>query len=265
MKFLSFFLISLLLTGCANPYEQFYQDRMGGFDYISSGDFIVTSNKPQLFTGDDPDTDFVKMYENGFNLIGFSSFNGVENINQNLAIKKAENLHASIVLIYKKYSDTVSGTSVLTLPDTQTSTTTLFGNAYSRGGMTTYYGNIYSTSYGTKTTLIPYSVNKYDYFASYWIKRKPPPFGVLARELTKEMKKEIGSNKGAFVVAVVKDSPAYKSDILQGDIIRKIDNTDIDHPKTLSETTMKYAGKKVSVTFFRDGKELTREVLFNDK
>ncbi len=112
---------------------------------------------------------------------------------------------------------------------------------------------------------MPYSVNRYDYFASYWIKLKPPVFGVHVRELSPELKQKIGSNKGVVVIAVEKGSPAFAADILRGDILKRIGNQEVLDPKTFSETTSQYAGKKVTVIFLRDGKELTKEILFNER
>jgi len=45
----------------------------------------------------------------------------------------------------------------------------------------------YTTSYGSKTTCILYTVDRSDYLASYWIKMKPPIFGTHIRDLTPEI------------------------------------------------------------------------------
>ena len=257
--------ISLLLVGCTNPYAKFYQDRTGGVDIMKSPRVIVPTDKPQLFRGGDPDVDYFRMLENGFGLIGFSSFNGSDNINVNAALEQATKVHASVALVYSKYTNTVSGSVPLTLPDTQTSTTTLSGDVVGPGGTASYSGSAYSTTYGTRTTYMPYSVNRYDYFASYWIKLKPLVFGVHVRELSAELKQKIGSNKGVVVIAVVKGSPAFAADILRGDILKRIGDQEVLDPKAFSEATSKYAGKKVTVIFLRDGKEFTKEILFNER
>jgi len=205
------------------------------------------------------------MLEDGHGLVGISSFNGTDNVNVNTALKQATRVHASVVLVYSKYTNTVSGTMPWTAPDTQRSTTTLSGNVIGPGGMATYSGNASSTTHGTRTTYIPYSDNRYDYFASYWIKLKPPVLGVHVRELTAELKQKIGSNKGVVVIAVMKRSPAFSADILRGDVLRKIGDTEILDQKTFGEATKQYAGKKVAVRFIRDGKEFTKEILFNER
>jgi hypothetical protein len=201
------------------------------------------------------------MLEDGYNLVGISLFNGGKNVNVNAALEQATKVHASVVLVYSKYTHTLSGSIPLTLPDTQTSTTTLSGNVMDPGGSVSYSGSAYSTTYGTKTTYIPYSVQRFDYFAAYWIKLKPPVFGVYVQELSAELRQKIGSNKGVVVIAVVKGSPAFYADILRGDILKQIGNHEIFDPKIFVEVSSRYAGKKVEVKCLRDGKEFTKEIL----
>jgi len=257
--------ISLLVVGCTNPYAKFYQDITGGIDITKSPRFIVPTDKPQLFRGGDPDVDYVRMLEDGFGLIGLSSFNAGDDVNVNAALEQAIKVHASVTLVYSKYTNTVSGSIPLTLPDIQTSTTTLSGNVMGPGGTTSYSGRGYSTTYGTKTTYIPYSADRFDYFATYWIKLKPPVFGVHVQELSTELKQKIGSNKGVVVIAVVKGSPAFDADILRGDILKKFDFYEIFDIKTFNEVTSRWAGKKVRVTILRDGNELTKEILLRER
>lgn len=254
-------LIILLLVGCTNPYVKYYQDRTGGIDIMKSPRVIVPTGNPQLFRGGDPDVDYFRMLEDGFGLIGISSFNAGNNVNVNAALEQATKVHASVALIYSKYTHTLSGSVPWTMPDTQTSTTTLSGNVMGPGGTASYSGSAYSTTYGTRTTYIPYSVSRFDYFASYWIKLKPPVFGVNVQELSAELKQKIGSNKGVVVIAVVKGSPAFAADILRGDILKQIGNHEILDPKIFGEATSRYAGEKVTVKFLRDGKEFTKEIL----
>lgn len=267
MKLRLIAVVGLLLSSCAggNPYAKFYQDRSGRVDITKDPRVVLPTGKPELFRGTDLDADYVRMSEDGYGLVGISSFNGSDNVNVSSALKQAAQIHASVVLVYSKYTNTVSGSIPWTTPDTQRSTTTLSGNVIGPGGVATYSGNASSTTYGTRTTYIPYSDNRHDYFASYWIKLKPPVFGVQVRELTAELKQKIGSNKGVVVIAVRKRSPAFSADILRGDVLKRIGDTEILDKKIFSDTTVQYAGKKVVVRFIRDGKEFTKEILFNEK
>lgn len=117
------FLVVLVLTGCASkPFVQFYQDRTDGIDLTKSPVVVFPNGKPKLLRGADIEADYQQMIENGYNLVGFSSFNG-EDVNVDGALIQAKVVHAEIVLMYSNYTGTRSGMLPLTLPDIQTSTT----------------------------------------------------------------------------------------------------------------------------------------------
>jgi len=248
----------LVLTGCSNPFVKFYQDRTGGFDLTKSPQAILPTGEPKLFQGSDPEIDFQRMVEDGYGLVGLSSFNG-GNVNINDALSQAKNVYAEIVLVYSKYTGTRLGVLPLTTPNTQTSTTTLSGSAIGTGGYGNFYGTAKTMTYGTQTTYIPYNVELHDYFATYWIKRKPPIFGVYPVDLNSEIRQRIGSNKGVLVNVVIKNSPAFRADILKGDILRKINGIKLYDAKSFNETVANFAGQKILVEIIRDGKDLQKE------
>jgi hypothetical protein len=150
----------LVLTACAtNPFVRFYQDRTGGIDLAKSHRVVLPTGEPKVFQGSNPETDHQRMLEDGYNLIGFSSFNGA-NVNASDALIQAKSIYAEIVLMYSKYTGTRSGVLPLTIPDTRTSTTTLSGSAFGTGGYGSFYGTANTTTYGTQTTYIPYSADR---------------------------------------------------------------------------------------------------------
>jgi hypothetical protein len=255
--------LPFLLVGCANPFVKFYQDRTGGVDLAKSPAVILATGEPKMFSGADKETDYLRMLENGYNLVGFSSFNGA-NVNFNDALTQAKAIHAETVLIYWKHTETRSGVMPLTLPDTQTSTTTFSGTAFGSGGYGNYSGTANTTTYGTRTTYIPYSVDRYDYFASYWITMKPPIFGVHTRDLTPEIRQKLGSNKGVYVFAVMRNSPAWSADVLKDDIITKISNVEILDKSSFSKAVGENRGKKATVEILRNGQRVVKEITFDN-
>lgn len=98
------------------------------------------------------------------------------------------------------------------------------------------------------------------YLVTYWIKRKPPIFGTYIEDLTPEIKQQIGSNKGLLVYAVIKGSPAYKADIVNGDILRKIGDVSMVDQESFERAISTYEGKKTNVTILRGKKEITKSV-----
>ncbi|HXD78986.1 MAG TPA: PDZ domain-containing protein [Puia sp.] len=65
-----------------------------------------------------------------------------------------------------------------------------------------------------------------------------------------------GDDKGAKVIQITKGSAAEKTGLKVGDVITKVDGTEIEDPGSLSETIGHHKpGDKITVTVTRDGKE----------
>lgn len=258
-KILAVSLLSVLLQGCANPFTKFYYDTSGSDDITKLPTVVLSTGEPQVSRGGDPELDLLRMTEDNYNLVGYSSFNG-GNVDENGAIAQAKKVHASVVILYSKYTGTQSGYTPLTLPVTRTSSTSLYGNAYGTGGYASYSGTANTTTYGTKTTYIPYSVDKSDYLATYWIKMKPPIFGTSIKDLTPEIKQQRGSNKGVLIYAVIKGSPAFEADIINGDILKQIGDVSVFDNDSLQKALGKYEGREVDVVIVRGDKKFHKSV-----
>ena len=262
-------LIVLLLIGCARPrpYAKYYHDTIQGKD---TSNLIFTTEEPRVFYGVNPEADALKMVEDGYALIGYSSFIG-RKFNENQAINQARQVKASVVIVYSKYFDTKSGIYPLELPDVKTSfssgLTTAHGSVFGSGGYAsgsaTAFGNGTTTTFGTKTIYLPYSIDRFKQGATYWVKVKGFIFGALAKDLPPELRQKIGSNKGVLVIAVVKGTPAFSADILMGDVIKKINNIEILDQKHYEATLIINANKKINITLLRNGKEIVKEIHLN--
>jgi len=273
-KLICLLVLVILVSGCATPFAKYYHDNLRGVDIAQMPSLIIDSGAPSLEMGSVPEDDNQRMFENGYASVGYSHFNAGE-MGTKGAITQAKKVKASVVLFYRNYTNTVSGTIPLTLPDNKTITTygsgsgNHSGNVYGYSGSamysgrSTYSGSSTSTIYGTKTTYIPYSRNRYDYLATYWVKQKPLTLGVSCDNLSPVIKKEIGSNKGVIILAVVRDAPAYHADILQGDVIKKINDIEITDTLKFLELLAKYKGEKVTFAIIRDGQEMIKEVKLN--
>ena len=81
------FLGCLVLTGCAmmNPYEKFYFDNTKGKDVRQFAYLAEPNSEPQVIRGTTPDEDNLRMAEDGYVLIGYSSFSAAA-VNENKAI-----------------------------------------------------------------------------------------------------------------------------------------------------------------------------------
>jgi len=256
MRYVALILLVSVLQGCANPYAKFYSP------YGAANQNIVkASGPPRLVRGSaNREEDKQRLLEEGYRPIGYSSFNA-EDVNESDAISQAKEVGANIVLVYSKYSHTESGEMPLTMPSTQTSTTNISGTV----GTTPVYGTGTTTTYGSTTTYIPYSVRRNDYLATYWVKAPTPVLGVYVREPTADERKQIGSNTGLIVVAVIKNTPAFSADLFKGDVLKRIGDTQPTDLDAFSAALLRYAGQKVNVVLLRDGKEITKVIQLNNK
>jgi hypothetical protein len=74
-----------------------------------------------------------------------------------------------------------------------------------------------------------------------------------------------GSDGGAKIVSVVPGSPAYEAGLLQGDVITRLDDKEIDNSQSLVDAVRdSKAGERIMLTWWRYGKkEITCVVLSN--
>ncbi len=87
--------------------------------------------------------------------------------------------------------------------------------------------------------------------------------GVNIGEVDNAMAKALGMDRprGVIVQGLVDGGSASKADIKAGDVILKIDGKEVDEPNALqSYIAGKSAGTTVTLTLYRDGKEITRDV-----
>ena len=259
MKARPLIVVALLIQGCTGAAGHFYRDQTGGVDVTADPTIAVSYEKPELRHGNNPEEDALRMLEDGYAMIGYSSYNAA-NVDENAMLSQAKKVHAAVVLEYSQYTNTVSGSLPLTRPDNQTSYTSLYGSSYGSRGYATYSGTAQTTTYGTRTTYVPFSINRYDVLATYWVRLAPQPFGVHARELDPETRQKIGSNKGLIVIAVIKGSPAFRADVLPGDVLRGIGDTELYDINSMQEAASSYAGQKVRVDLLRNGTQISKEI-----
>lgn len=255
--------LCLILTGCANGYSQFYHDRTGGIDITQYDAAIISNDTPTVYRGRDLEADSLGMLQNGYMMVGYSSYNGA-NGSESQIIQQARKAHATMAISYSEYTSTRSGVIPLTLPDTQTSTTNMSGSVYGSGGYASMTGTATTTTTGSKTTYIPYSTDRYDFIATYWVKLKPQAFGAYFENLSQEQRREIGSNKGALLTIIVNGSPAFNADFFPGDIIRKVNNAEVVDIESFSQLIRRHKGQSVTIELVRDNETIGKQVQLNN-
>jgi vacuolar-type H+-ATPase subunit F/Vma7 len=212
----------------ANPFKDYYRSYEVDIENV-----VQSKTKPQVYTSQDVDADIRRMLEDGFMMLGVSSFVWTTADTEDAA-KFAKKLKASIVLINYRYVETVSG-------GTRTVIMPVFGGVGAVGHSE------------------PVSYKRYEQTAYFFAKIKPDRinYGLWMNELTSEQSREAGTGKGVAVQAVVRGSPAFDADVLAGDIILSFAGQDISTPERWQAVKSKYLGQTVPVDIIRGGKRIT--------
>ena len=95
-----------------------------------------------------------------------------------------------------------------------------------------------------------------------------PSFGITAGTMTEQMaaQYQIEQKSGAFVYSVNKGGAGEKAGLRMGDVITKVDSTDIASMEDLTAAKKGHkAGDTVTVTYFRDGGSHTTSLTFDVK
>lgn len=212
--------IVIAISGCTSGYEQFYNDESAG----GAGKIGYTATESlQIFSSSgDWGQDGIRMFENGYTRIGSASFNGSLEGDEGLK-KQALKVGADAVIVSSEFTDSV--TRSIPITTTQAVTTYHSGNAnvYSSGGSAygSYSGN--STTYIPSTTYVPVTQRRYDQTAVFFRKLLPSCIGFMEGDISVGLRQQIGTNSGVMVAAIRVGSPAYRADIVPGDVFLEID------------------------------------------
>lgn len=273
--FVLFGLAALInLTGCMttpNGFSQFYQDSVGG----NTSRLQPYSGSTKIFTASSHPTDDVKnLFRNGYIEIGASAFTGPSQSDGAL-MSQAKKVGADVILVSSAYL----GSQQAAVPwiqyhPGQTYTTassgTVNANAWGSGGYAYGTGNYFGTSTTTtpgtySTQVIPVTVHRYQYEAVFFRRGKPPILGVVAEPPSQEVRQRLERNTGVVVWVVLVGSPAFDANILDGDVILKINGDNVTSVKDYSEKLTRLAGQTIDLDIWRNGQSKTVSVKLNSE
>ncbi len=257
----------LTLSGCEAGYSQFYRPTNGVTpDKIAMYRATPPPKTPAVDHAPAAGRELVDAYlRHGYVLVGYSSFNSGRRQSESDAIGQGEKVQADIVLIVDAhYTGSRTTSEPITTPTTSTTYTNGTATAIGPGGTATAYGNSTSTTYGTQTNYVPFTVNRFDYGALYFVKRKPMVLGVYMRDLDDSERGALQSNKGVFVLLVVDGSPAFDADILRGDIIVSMDGEPATNYVAFQDALLIKRNKTVRLSIVRNGQTILKEAKLND-
>ncbi len=182
---------------------------------------------PKIYRGADQVTDYKRMLESGFDMLGYSNFQGLD-VSPDKATEHARNIKADIVLVYAEQKGS-------------TPATVQIDQARNRAKSKASAGNE-----AVQQDEQPKDQTLYEYFASYWVKLAPPLIGVHVETNTQDE-----DRFGLRIIAVVKESPAAKAGLEEDDILTRIGDVTMDKPEALTSAAKRYAGQTVDVQFKR--------------
>lgn len=89
--------------------------------------------------------------------------------------------------------------------------------------------------------------------------------GVSVDEYQSRLGVKLSTDKGLILIQVAENTPASKAGLLNGDIIIKMDDIEIDNMSKLKKTLYKYKqGDKASLTIIRNNSEVKIDINFTD-
>jgi membrane-associated protease RseP (regulator of RpoE activity) len=191
---------------------------------------------PKLFRGKSQVDDYKRMLENGFDMLGYSSFQGLD-VAPEKATEQARAIKADLVLVYAEQKGSTPASVQVDQARKKSK-----NNAPADGA------SVDSASGDS----VPQDNKLYEYFASYWVKLAPPLIGVHVESNTQDEQR-----RGLRIIAVVKESPAATAGLVEDDILTRIGDVALDKPEALTHAAKRYAGQTVDVLYKRgdnDGK-----------
>lgn len=229
MRFMSLFLLLCLnLNAYAeqpleNPYATSYTKR------VDAAPNKTPVTEVKIFKGQDRDADYLRLLEDGYDMLGTSSFKAGVVPPPDQAVAQARTVNADVVLVY----------------------TNRFGKVPDAVKMDAARNKLRKEVTGDgvqETRAVGNMEYSFEYLATYWSKLPPPALGLHVRD-----RAESDKAAGVPVVAVIKASPAAAANIRRGDAVLKIGEIETNSGDDLVNAVMAQRGKTVEVAWSRDG------------
>lgn len=236
--------LCLSLAGCVSPWEKFYSGVETPSDFAYGGTTVCRRV-------DNPEE--VKAYfRDGYVVFGESSFNAGGGVSLDSLQAQGEKVGADVVLYWAGNAQTTQSAMVIPQYNPGTQQTTYL-NGYGYGGSfsgtaTTYTPGTYSTQ------VVPVTVTRMDYSALF-LRRliKKPAMGVRVREMTATEASALGTNSAVAVEIVLRNTPAFEADIMEGDFLLEIDGSKVPDVRSFLDMIAAKRGQTIRVLMSHRG------------
>ena len=267
---LTLLMLVFSIAGCANGFEKYYQKGPVPDRFLVPPYVVPPPTTPAVYTySNDPKADVHKLLQDGYVYLGQASFNGNANkVSQSQAVEQGQKVGAAAILIHSEYMRTESGVIPYTVQNAPVVSTINTGGTVNVSGTGGYASGTYNstgtvvTPGGTSTYAIPYSFERDSFVATFWAKRDVGKiiFGVNGAPLPDDVRRKLQRNTGVLVEVVVRGTPAFQANVLEGDVITKIANEDAVDNITFGEQVRKYAGRTIELQVLRNEQPKTISV-----
>lgn len=245
MRFIPPLIFTCLLAACTSAGKPMQEAPPNPYakNYVSH---IAVSNTsanaaPQIYRGQDQLADYQHLLEEGYDMLGYSSFEAGD-VSPDLLTEQAKKVHADLALVYVKRSGQVPASVKLDQAKARAQSDKINPDA-PRGELRNFDKEFYS------------------YFASYWVKLPMPLLGVHVKQ-----DREAGfPEKGLEVIAVIKGSPAAAAGLQQGDTLLRLGDVELSKPELLTQAAQRYAGQQTEIVYSRLGNEQRQTVTLNQR
>lgn len=208
---------------------------------------MVAKPDTKMYLSNHKDEDNISMLENGYDLMGFSAFDAGD-VPPDAALSHAKAIHADTVLVYVKYgSEKTASSKIAALKEAAKKT-----------------GEVDEKDLQANGT-------QYKYYASYWAKLPAPLLGLHIIKLKPaatgdaEEDAKLQADDGLKVLAVIKDSPAAKANLMRGDVLKKIGEVVLQQPDALFAAVKQYQGQSVEIAYERNGEPAVATAKLNTR
>ena len=231
--------IVALLTFLILP--NLYAENVFEKNFQQQGDKNLKSLNPdpqtEIYRGWDKDKDNIMMLEEGYDLIGFSSFAGTY-VPPAEALDFGKQIKADTLLVYDRQINEATRATAIKRARENIKKKKLDDE-----------GKIEEIIIDPND--LADSDAMFDFYVSYWAKLPKPLFGTHLISFKED--DERYEDGGLFVVAVIKDSAAASSGIERKDRIMTINGISLKEPNEFIKELIKNKGNVVEIAYMRDG------------
>lgn len=206
----------------ANNWEKYFTRLPGTESAIAS-----TVPPERISSQGSLDADMGAMWKRGYGPIGYTSFSSPNGKTKD-AERLAKKLKARYYIALTELTSSYTASIPLTLPSNTSSTTTGNFSTMGTGGYNTGTFSGTTTTYGSRTTYIPMTVNRVQKFGLYFAEAPKVGTGIFPRDLTPDEIAKYETQRGFGIRFVREGSPAYEANLLPGDVVLKVNGLPAD-------------------------------------